>query len=82
MTQMNINISVNIVHKANNVFVTFQQKNLNLLLYIYILRLRDIMIVGSFQAKEATMYEKSSPGETKKRDLHQDDLNGFFAIYG
>lgn len=49
MTQMNINISVNIVHKANNVFVAFQQKNLNFLLYIYILRLRDILIVGSLQ---------------------------------
>lgn len=35
-----------------------------------------------YTQKEATMYEKSSPGETKKRDLHQDDLNGFFAIYG
>lgn len=28
------------------------------------------------------MYHKAAPGETKKRDLHQDDLNGFFAILG
>lgn len=31
---------------------------------------------------EATMYETAAQGETKKRDLHQDDLNGFSAIYG
>lgn len=35
-----------------------------------------------FVETEATMYHKAAPGETKKRDLHQDDLNGFFAIYG
>ena len=31
---------------------------------------------------ESAMYEHAAPGETKKRDLHQDDLNGFSAIYG
>ena len=28
------------------------------------------------------MYHKAAPSETKKRDLHQDGLNGFFAILG
>lgn len=44
MTQMNINISVNIVHKANNAFVTFQQKNKFPVLYLHLkfLRYNDI----------------------------------------
>ena len=31
---------------------------------------------------EATMYGSAERGETKKRDLHTDDLNGYWAIYG
>ena len=31
---------------------------------------------------EATMYGSTMKGETKKRDLHSDDLNGYWAIYG
>lgn len=45
MTQMNINISVNIVHKANNAFVTFQQKKIKfpvLYLHLKFLRYNDI----------------------------------------
>ena len=37
--------------------------------------------LGHSEFTEATMYESSSMGEIKKRDLHQDDLNGFNALY-
>jgi len=30
----------------------------------------------------ATMYDKAPPGETKKRDLEADDIDGFCALYG
>lgn len=32
--------------------------------------------------EEATMYYGTGLGETSKRTLHQDDINGFHAIYG
>ena len=37
--------------------------------------------LGHSEFTEATMYEASAMGEIKKRDLHQDDLNGFNALY-
>jgi hypothetical protein len=31
--------------------------------------------------RNATMFDRGQPGETKKRELHQDDINGLCAIY-
>jgi hypothetical protein len=32
--------------------------------------------------KPSTMFAKAPPGETKKRDLEQDDMDGYCALYG
>jgi hypothetical protein len=32
--------------------------------------------------KKATMFAKAPPGETQKRDLEQDDIDGYCALYG
>lgn len=37
--------------------------------------------LGHSANTEATMYYSVNLGETKKRDLHTDDLNGYWAIY-
>ena len=41
----------------------------------------ESVCVSSPEIKEATMYQNAPTGETKKRDLHQDDVDGICAIY-
>ena len=70
-------INVNIYHPfANNGMPQFYDVQ-NILTH----ELGHALGLGHSANTEATMYYSADLGETKKRDLHTDDLNGYWAIY-